>query len=303
MKRRRLAVLSLSFLAIFVLLFGLLYFFRDYASRKGSGESAERATAVIRGFLFTSEKDGRTDWRIRADLARKPLDREEVYIERIEGEFTPKDGVLVSFRGDHGTIDLSSGRCSLSSPRLTYNREYQFETDEMEIDLKQSLARTTRPLSISASGLDLKGLGLLGKLREGLISIDRNVKGSVLVQRGRYSFEAQRFTYDVGRDVYLLEGSARVRGQGVDLSCEKLSLMRKDGTIERMEAQGRVRIIFEGVVAEGGSALFDLKEDRIYLTDSPHIREGQRESKGDAIIYDRKRGTYFVKGPKVRIER
>jgi lipopolysaccharide export system protein LptA len=302
MKKRRLAVYGLSLVATLLLL-AALYFFKEHGEKGQLDPFGQKGGMVIRGFVFTSEKEGRVDWRIKADRAEKSLDGEEVYLERLEGEYSPKDGVLVSFRGAGGKIDLSSGRCSVSSPRLSYDGEYHFEMDEIEIDLKESVAHTTSLLSVSGSSLDLKGQGLLGRLKEGLIAVERNVKGSILTDNGRYRFETERFTYDARRGTFLLEGKTRIQGQGMNMVCERLSLLKRGAQVERMEAEGGVRIAMEGIVATSGNALFDLKEEKIYLTESPRIAEGQLESKGDAIIYDRKTGSYLVKGPKVKIER
>lgn len=89
---------------------------------------------------------------------------------------------------------------------------------------------------------------------------------------------------DNAREVTFL-GHVVARQSDVTIYAENLTVFYEKGNraIDRVEAQGDVRVVQNGRVATGGKGIYYRKEGRIVLTGSPAVHQGADCIQGDAI--------------------
>ena len=104
-------------------------------------------------------------------------------------------------------------------------------------------------------------------------------------------------------NAYILEGKVIMKGQDINLLCDKLYLLSKDSELERIDAKGKVRLISKGTIAKSEKAVYHFKEDKVVLTEKPKILRDNVEMEGESIVYDLSNRKFSINKPKMRMER
>ncbi|MBW1975020.1 MAG: lipopolysaccharide transport periplasmic protein LptA [Deltaproteobacteria bacterium] len=107
--------------------------------------------------------------------------------------------------------------------------------------------------------------------------------------------------------VIVFEGHVFVKQADISMSCDKLTVYGKKGTkpspsgevlrqIDRVEAEGNVRVVQGNRVASSGKAIYDVSKQTIVLLDSPVVAQGSDRLSGQMITIDLQKGTSVVEG-------
>lgn len=303
MKHRELTVyISLGFIASSLIL--ALYFF-SHKPRKIAAPNLEEASKgiVLKDVRYSGEKRGIVDWEIKAKTAKKFIDKPEIEMDTIEGEYKPNAGVLVFFKGTKGVLDTNEEKGNIEDVVILYNNDYTLKTRYMAFDFKKKTAFTSSPVDIESSRLTLKGIGLNANTQEETVRLEKDISGSIATDKGRYRFESERFLYRFSDSTYILDGSVIMKGQDMNLVCDTLYVFSKGKDPERIDAKGRVRLISKGTIAKSENAVYHLKEDRIVLTGAPKIFKDKVEMEGETIVYDLSSGRFSIDKSRVRLEK
>ena len=91
-----------------------------------------------------------------------------------------------------------------------------------------------------------------------MITVEKDVSGAIQEENGKYKFAADRFVYLLKDGTYIFEGNVVVRGEKMDMFCDKVYVLSVQDAMEKIEAEGRVRIVSKGTIAKSraGSILF-----------------------------------------------
>jgi len=303
MKDRKIIVYTSLCLIIFLSLIAFYFFLRKPAKIHIPKSIQEKQVIIFKDVKYSGEKKGVVDWEINAETARNFLDRPIVEIEGIDGKYKPKPDVVVYFTGKKGIINTEEEKGTVEEVVIDYKKEYNLRSSYMDFDFKNGITFTDAPIEIRGERLTMKGIGLLAKTKDETITIKKDVSGVVVTERGRYTFESDTFQYMLKENLFVLNGRVAMKGDAINLFCNRVAIKIMEDQIEMAEATGKVRLTSERGIAHGEKAIYNFKDDAIWLTGSPRLIKDNMEMRGNSITYEMKTGRFNVDMPKVRIKR
>ncbi|HPP05908.1 MAG TPA: LPS export ABC transporter periplasmic protein LptC [Syntrophorhabdaceae bacterium] len=303
MKKRKI-IINASIIVIIIINLLALYFFIKKPVRISLTKTPEdKRVIVLRDVNYTGERRGIVDWEIKAQVAKKYIDRPVIEIEIIEGRYRPKTDVFVNFNGSKGIINTEEENGTVEDVVIDYKNEYQLKSKYMDFDFKKGITTTEAPVDIHGKKLTLKGIGLIAKTKEETVRIKKDISGFVQTDKGRFKFQSDNFMYMFKENQFVLDGRVVMKSENLNLLCNKVIVKVKDNQIDMATAEGNVRLISKGSIAKGEKAVYYFKDDIVTLTGAPKLVKDKVEMEGNMIKYDMKKGKFAVDMPKVRIER
>jgi lipopolysaccharide export system protein LptA len=104
-----------------------------------------------------------------------------------------------------------------------------------------------------------------------------------------------------GRAVF--EGSVEARSEDMTLVSERMTVFyTEDGGVERIEAEGQVKLTHEERVVVSEEALFVMAERKITFTGDPKAMEGPNVVTGTKMVYLMDEGLFMVEESTVILE-
>lgn len=301
MNRKGILFICSGFVACIVLL--CAYFFirmPERAAPPPTGE--ERRVIVFKDVKYSGEKKGVIDWELRAKTARKFIDKPTVEMEDIEGVYKPKPETSVLFKAERGQMNTEAEIGFVENVEVFYRKDYVLKTARLDFDFRKSLVTSDSPVDLQGNKMALMGVGLVADTKEQVISVKSDVRGSVETGKGKFRFSSDRFTYAIRSNTYIFDGKVIVKGQDMNMLCDKVFVLSKGDDIERIDAEGKVRLLAKGSIAKSERAVYYLKDERVILKESPIIIKDNVEMHGRQIVYNLSSGTFSVDRPQMRIE-
>ncbi len=303
MNRRTTVVYMASAFIIGIVLLAGYFFANKPKSVTSSRSNAGEKVIIFRDVKYSGEKKGVVDWEIRAKLMRKYIDTTRVEMEGIRGEYKPKAGTVVTFTGSKGEMDTAKEVGSVRQVEVFYKGEYVIKSALMEFDFNKSLAYTESPVELSGKKFTMVGKGLNADTAAQVITVKKDVSGTIQEEgKGKYKFAADKFVYLLKDGTYVFEGNVVVRGERMDMFCDRVRVLSNQDEMEKIDAESRVRIVTKGTIAKSQRAVYYLKEDRVVLTDGPEIVKDNLAMKGEIITYNLTTDKFSVDKPKMIIE-
>ncbi len=303
MKDRKVIVYTASVFIVASLLLAIYFFVKKPVKISVPVLDEEKKVIVFKDVKYSGEKKGVVDWEIDAKIARKYIEKPEIEMEDITGRYKPKADVAVSFKGTRGSMNTEEERGSMEDVDFLYKNDYKLKSSHMDFDFKKGLTYTNAPVEIDGSKLTLRGIGLTANTNEEIVRIEKDVTGFIQTEKGKYKFESDRFTYTLKDNLYVLEGRVIMKGEDMNLMCDRLVLVSKDSELERIDANGKVKLISKGTIAKSGKAVYHFREDRVVLTENPSILKDNVEMTGESIVYDMADKKFSINKPKMRMEK
>ena len=302
MKNRGIVVYIASGFIISSLLLALYFFLKKPEKIIFPILEEAKRVIVFKDVKYSGEKKGVTDWEIKAKIARKFIDKPVVLMEDLEGKYKPKEGATVFFKGTKGTMNTDEKKGIIEDVDIIYN-EYRLKSRFMDFDFKKGITSTSAPVDIKGSKLTLRGIGLAANTNEEIVRIEKDIVGFIETDKGRYKFESDKFVYLLKENRYILEGKVIMKGEDMNLLCDKLYIFSKGNDMERVDAMGKVRLISKGTIAKSEKAVYHFKDDKIVFTESPKIFKDNVEMGGEPIIYNPSNKKFSIDKPKMRLEK
>lgn len=239
------------------------YFFFKKPEKIAPPVLAEAKSAIVfKDVRYSGEKKGTIDWEIRGATGKKYIDKPIVEMEQMEGEYKPKAGTIVRFKGSKGSMDTDKETGTVEDVRIIHNNEYTLTTKYLDFDFQKGVTNTKAPVTIEGSQLTLMGVGLVANTKEETIRIERNVSGFVETRKGKYRFAADTFIYYMKDSRYVLDGNAIMSGEDMKVNASKLFIYTDGEDIERVDAIGKVRLYSKGSVAKSDKAVYHFKNGK-----------------------------------------
>lgn len=297
-------ILYISYACVLASLVLALYFFLHKPQRPPSPVVEDSKKAIIfKDVRYTGEKRGVVDWELTAKIARKYIDQPFIELEDLKGIYKPKEDVAIEFTGTKGSMDTEKESGSVENVEVLYKGEYTLKSSTMNFDFKSGLTRTDAPVDITGKKLNMRGIGLLANTSEQTVKLLSDVAGIITTEKAKYRFQSDTLTYYFEVTTYLLEGKVIMRGEDLNLVCDVLHIYSTNDEVERIEADGNVRVISKGTVAKSQKAVYHFKEGKIVFTQSPRVFKDNVEMKGERVIYTTNDGKLSVERPKIRMEK
>jgi lipopolysaccharide transport protein LptA/LPS export ABC transporter protein LptC len=303
MTKRNLTVYIAAAFIGAVLLLSIYFFSKKPPSPTITRPEDTQKVLIFKDVKYTGERKGIVDWEIRAKLVRQNIDRMQVVeLEGIEGEYKPQKDTIVFFEGTKGRMDRQKEFATVEGVEVHYKGEYTIKSSVMDIDFGKSLALTDAPVDLTGKKVAMMGVGLNADLKEQIINLRSDVTGTIMTEKQKIRFSSDHFTYQIKDNTYIFDNRVVVKGEQMDLLCDRVTVLSNGETVERADAIGHVRILTKGVVAKSGRAVYYLKEDRVVLDQEPKVIRDGGEMQGETITYDLKTDQFYVQKPRVRIE-
>ncbi|OPY80662.1 MAG: Lipopolysaccharide-assembly, LptC-related [Syntrophorhabdus sp. PtaU1.Bin153] len=300
--RTTIVYIAAGFIAISLV--AAAYFFLRKPEKIAHPVPAEGKTVIVfKDVTYSGEKKGKIDWQIRAKIARKYIDKPIIEMEMLEGEYKPKAGTTVTFKGSKGFMNTENEKGNVEDVDIIYNREYTLTTKYLAFDFKNGLTTTSAPVKIQGSKLLLMGVGLTADTTGEIIKIEKDVSGFVMAQKGKYNFAANSFLYYLKDNLYVLDGKATMKGQDLDVSCSRLSIFSDGENVQKIDARGNVRLVSKGNVAKSERAVYHFTQDKAAPSASPGTTKGKRAMTGESTTHKLSEWKLAVGKPTVRTER
>jgi LPS export ABC transporter protein LptC/lipopolysaccharide transport protein LptA len=297
-------IIYLSFGFILASLVVALYFFVSKPEKQDVPHAQDTNKAIVfKDVKYTGEKRGVVDWELTAKIARKYLDQPLIELENLKGTYKPKPDVSIEFTGTKGSMDTEKETGRVDNVEVFYKGEYTLKSPNMEFDFKKGLTTTKEVVIIKGKKIDMKGIGLLANTNEETVKILSDVAGIIVTEKGKYNFQADSLLYYFQVASYILEGKVIMKGEDLDMVCDIVHIYSTDNEVDRIEADGNVRVITKGMVAKSEKAVYHFKEGKIVFTQSPRVIKDNVEMKGVRVTYTTNDGKLSVEQPKIRMEK
>jgi LPS export ABC transporter protein LptC len=199
-----------------------------------------KSAIVFKDVKYSGEKKGVIDWEIKGKSGKKYIDKPIVEMEGIDGEYKPKPGTLIKFKGSKGSLNTEQETGTVESVRIIHNEGYTLTTKYMDFDFKKGLTTTNAPVTIEGSRLTLMGVGLIANTKDETIKIVKNVTGFVDAKKGKYRFAGDTLAYYRKSNQFVLDGNAMMSGEDMKVTCSRLYVYTDGEDIEKMDARGKV---------------------------------------------------------------
>jgi LPS export ABC transporter protein LptC len=128
----------------------------------------EQADAKLSDFIFTQSKGDVVQWQVQAKHARVFEQEKQALLYDVALTFYGGDGEEVTVHGEEGTLDTASKNFLLSNHEapiiVTTRSGYTIYTNHLVWTDKTKEIRTEEPVRIVGQGLEIRGLGLLGRM-------------------------------------------------------------------------------------------------------------------------------------------
>ncbi len=303
MKNRQIIIyIAAGFIVLSLLL--AFYFFLKKPERIASPILNEEKRAILfKDVRYFGEREGIIDWEITAKTAKKFIDKPEVQLEHLSGQYKPKAGVTVAFKGTKGTMDTDKEKGVVEDVDILYKGEYTLKSPSMSFDFKNNITSTAFPVDVKGKKLTLTGIGLTANMKDETVRIERDVRGYIDSEKAKFHFQSDSFYYNLKDNTYILDGKVVLKGKDMNMLCDKLYIFSKGQDPERIDAKGKVRLISKGTIAKSEKAVYYFNEDKVVFTESPRIFKDNVEMVGESVVYSVSSGKFSIQKPKMRMER
>lgn len=300
--RKIIIFISFGFIAASLLL--ALYYFISKPERQPVPVAEDSNKAIVfKNVKYTGERRGVVDWELTAKVARKYIDKPLIELEDLKGSYRPKPDVSIEFTGTKGFMDTENESGKVDNVEVFYKGEYTLKSPYMDFDFKNGITATKDVVDIKGEKIDMRGTGLLANTNEETLKLLSEVGGIIATEKAKYHFQSDTLLYYFQKATYVLEGKVILKGEDLNMVCDLVHIYSTDNEVDRIEADGNVRVISRGTVAKSEKAVYHFKEGRIVFTQSPRVFKDNVEMKGERVIYTTNDGKLSVERPKIRMER
>ncbi|OPY04139.1 MAG: Lipopolysaccharide-assembly, LptC-related [Syntrophorhabdus sp. PtaB.Bin184] len=300
--RKIIIFISFGFIAASLVL--ALYYFISKPERQPVPVTQDSNKAIVfKNVKYTGERRGVVDWELTAKVARKYIDKPIIELEDLKGLYKPKPDVSIEFTGTKGSMDTENESGKVDNVEVFYKGEYTLKSPYMDFDFKNGITATKDVVDIKGEKIDMRGTGLLANTNEETLRLLSDVGGIIATEKSKYHFQSDTLLYYFQKATYVLEGKVILKGEDLNMVCDLVHIYSIDNEVDRIEADGNVRVISRGTVAKSEKAVYHFKEGRIVFTQSPRVFKDNVEMKGERVIYTTNDGKLSVERPKIRMER
>jgi len=157
------------------IIFGLFLFYLivtriniNASAIESSGEILSAADAGMEQFSFYQSHNGKVQWQIIATRAQVNDAQHQAVLEDVEITLFGNEGKELHVKGDDGTLDTRSRNFLIANRNhpliIELEGGYRVFTNHLAwIDQKKELT-TNHPVKIVGNGMEVTGVGLIGKM-------------------------------------------------------------------------------------------------------------------------------------------
>jgi LPS export ABC transporter protein LptC len=138
------------------------------STRSVTAVGTESADARIQDFTYTQTKGDIVQWRVQAEQARLFEKDSHAILSHVQVTLYGNQGQELTLRGDEGTLDTQTKNFELSNrttPIVVETQSgYTIQTNHLRWTDARHEIQTVEHVTITGHGLQVTGMGLLGKM-------------------------------------------------------------------------------------------------------------------------------------------
>ena len=139
-----------------------------FSPRSVTAVGAESADAHIQDFIYTQTKGDIVQWKVQAEQARLFEKDSQAILSNVQVTLYGKQGQELTLSGDEGTLDTQTKNFHLSNrttPIVVETQSgYIIQTNHLTWTDARHEIQTADHVTINGHGLQVTGMGLLGKM-------------------------------------------------------------------------------------------------------------------------------------------
>ena len=151
-----------------------------FSSRSVTAVEAESADARIQDFMYTQTNGDIVQWKVQAEQARLFEKDSHAVLSNVHVTLYGKQGQELTLSGDEGTLDTQTKNFQLSNrtaPIVVETQSgYTIHTNHLTWTDARHEIKTDDHVTINGDGLQVTGMGILGKMDTEEIQVLDNVR-------------------------------------------------------------------------------------------------------------------------------
>ena len=112
-------------------------------------------------------------------------------------------------------------------------------------------------------------------------------QGAAPVMKGPITITSRSLSADTKAGITVFDGNVSAKSDNMELHANRMTVYgnQQGGGVNRILAEGAVKLIKEGRVVTAGKADYTRADDKIVFTENPKITEGKTLITGTRIVY------------------
>lgn len=166
-------VLSIAGLAVLVFLH-----YKQREASKVTFKEEEEVKVKIDRIRYSGTKDGRLEWELEADSARRSREEDLTIFENVKVTFYAKDGTPYTLTAPEGRLSEGKGEITVSGGAVVVSPKegLTLKSDSLVYSIKKKELTTSALVDLTSERLDLRGTGLLVSIDSEEIRLSKGVK-------------------------------------------------------------------------------------------------------------------------------
>lgn len=128
-------------------------------------------------FHYSGNKEGRVEWVLDADSARRTEGGDLIVLDKLKLVFYAKSGKPYTLTAKEGRFRESTEEIEVEKDVTVESYEgYRMETDSLKYSVNSRVLSTDARVVITSKGMDVSGVGLRSDVDKGRIILHKNIK-------------------------------------------------------------------------------------------------------------------------------
>ena len=128
-------------------------------------------------FHYSGNKEGRVQWVLDADSARRTEGGDLIVLDKLKLVFYTKSGKPYTLTAKEGRYRESTDEIEVEKDVTVESDEgYRMETDSLKYSVNSRVLSTDARVVITSKGMDVTGVGLRSDVDKGRIILKKNIK-------------------------------------------------------------------------------------------------------------------------------
>ncbi|HBG45475.1 MAG TPA: LPS export ABC transporter periplasmic protein LptC [Deltaproteobacteria bacterium] len=178
--KRKIRVSLSAFIILSIVGLALLVFihYKTMELPRAEFKEDEKVQVKIDRIRYSGTKDGRVEWELEADSARRSREEDLTSFDNVKVTFFSKDGTPYTLSALHGSFRENAGDIEVSGDVLVRSPkdDYSLKTGSLRYAINTKQMSTADRVFITSDRLDAQGDGLTARIDSGEFRLLRNVK-------------------------------------------------------------------------------------------------------------------------------
>lgn len=176
---RKIRIFLLAFIALSIISLVVLVsvHYRTQNSYKVVLNEDKRLEVKIDKVHYSGTRDGRVEWELTADSARRSKDEDLTVLDAVEAKFFSRSGVSYTLTANEGRFREAAGEIyAYGDVKVLSGEGYTLESVELKYSIKQKEITSAEKVVFKSGNMDIEGYGLFVDIEGGRVLLNREVK-------------------------------------------------------------------------------------------------------------------------------